>query len=104
MAIVSREVKEGMQVQGEDEQIAYSITTTPWGSDPSSVVVVVKDESADFADVTDTVTSGSASANGDIITTPIIKSLTAGRTYRVEVKFASGANVFECYFRIRAER
>ena len=104
MAIVSREVREGLQTQGEDEQIAYSITTTPWGSDPSSVAVVVKDESAAFADVTDTVTSGSASANGDVITTPIIKSLTAGRTYRVEVKFAAGANVFECYFRIRAER
>ena len=104
MAVVSREVHEGLQAQGEDEQIAYAITTTPWGSTPSSVTVVVKDETNSFGVVTTSVTSGSAAVVGDVITTPIVKSLTAGHTYRVETKFTSGVNVFECYFRLRGER
>ena len=104
MAAISREVVEGLQRQGEDEQIVYTITTTPWGSDPSNVVVVVTDESDDSEVVTDDVTSGSASVSGDVITTPIIQALTAKHLYRVEVKFTCGGNVFECYFRLQGER
>jgi len=104
MTAISREVREGVQFQGEDEQVVYTITTTPWGTAPSAVAVVVKDETAAFADVTASVTSGSASVSGDVITTPKIQGLSAGRTYRVEVKFTSGANVMECYFKLRAER
>lgn len=96
-----REVIEGVQVQGVDEQIAYQLTTTPWGASPTSVAVVVK--TADGADVTATVTSGAASVVGDVITLPVIKSLTAGLVYRVEVKFTVSGNVLECFFRIAAE-
>ena len=45
-----RKVKESPLVQGVDERIAYTLTTTPWGSSPSSPSVVVKDE--DGTDVT----------------------------------------------------
>jgi hypothetical protein len=34
---------------------------------------------------------------------PVLKSLTAGNVYRVEVKFTSGSNVYEPYFDILAE-
>lgn len=104
MATISREVREGLQLQGEDEQIVYTITTTPWASDPANVAVVVKDEKTSFTNVTETVTSGSVAVNGDVITTPTIKALKPGHTYRVEVKFSSGGNVYECYFRLRGQR
>jgi hypothetical protein len=29
-----REIKEGLQYIGEDEIIVYTLTTTPWGSNP----------------------------------------------------------------------
>jgi hypothetical protein len=104
---MSRAVKESPLVQGEDEKIAYTITTTPWASSPSAVVVAVKEtsEASDvWTDVTTTKTSGAASVTGDVITTPKIISLTRGLKYRVEVKFTSGGNQFECYFEIVAER
>jgi len=98
-----REVSEGRQVQGVDEEIVYTLTTTNWGSDPSSPSVVVKDLSAASADVTSTVTSGDASASGDVVTLPTIKSLTQDHIYRVEVKFTCSGSVYEAYFLIDAE-
>lgn len=82
--------------QGVDEQIAYTLTTTPWGSSPSNPAVVVKNSAG--ADVTASVTAGSGSVSGDVITTPIIKSLTAGEWYRVEVKFTISGNIPEAWF------
>lgn len=87
--------------QGEDEEIYYSITTTNWGSSPTDVGVVVKDE--DGTDVSAGVTSGSASVAGDVITLPKIKSLTADTLYRVEISFTASGNVFEAFFLIQAE-
>lgn len=100
---VSREVQQGQQLQGVDEKIAYTITTTPWGSSPTDVTVVVKDTSDNDADVTSSVTSGSTTVLGDIITLLFIQSLTARHVYRVEVKFTAGNNIFEPYFSIKAE-
>lgn len=100
----SREIRQGLQYQGEDEEIVYTITTTAWGSSPSAVSVAVKDERAGFADVTSTVMpTGSPTVAGDVITLPTMKALTRGRTYRVEVRFTSGANVLEPYFRVLCE-
>lgn len=102
--MISREIVEGTQRQGEDEIITYSLTTTPWGSTPSAVTVVAKDLSNDGAVVTSTVfPGGSASVVGDIITLAPLRALTAGHRYRIEVKFASGANNFEAYFFVLAE-
>lgn len=99
-----REVVEGRLVQGVDEQITYTVTTTPWGSIPGSIAVKAYDASNDLLDVSSTVLSGTASAVGDVITTPLVKALTEGHVYRVEVKFTSGNNVFECWFEVQAER
>lgn len=97
-----REVAEGIQYQGEDEEIVYTISTTNFGSDPSDVSVVVKDVTDDDTDVTDDVTTGDPSVFGDVITLPTISGLTANNLYRVDIKFSSGSNVFEPYFMIEA--
>lgn len=100
----TRAVKEGPLVQGEDEEIAYNITTTPWGSSPTSPAVKAYDVDNDYNDVSSTVLSGSPSVVGDVITTPVVKALTAGITYRIEVEFTCAGNVFECYLVIKGER
>lgn len=102
---ISREVKEGTLSQGVDEQVYYKLTTTPWGSTPTSIAVTAYSLSAGaHTDVTSTVLSGSASATGDVITLPKMASLTLGTLYRVEVKFTVSSNVFEAFFYVQAER
>ena len=92
---VSRKIKESPLRQGVDEQIAYALTTTPWGSSPSSVAVVVKDNND--ADVSANCLSGSASVSGDVITTPVVKSLVAGKRYRLEIRFTVSGNICEAW-------
>lgn len=102
---ISREAKESKLVQGADEQIAYLLTTTPWGTSPTSIEVKCFDVTRGIrTDVSSTCLSGSASAAGDIITTPLVKSLTPDSVYRVEVKFTCSGNIFEAYFIIEAEQ
>ena len=93
----------GTVPQGEDEEVAYSVTTTSWGSSPTDVMVVAKDMNNSNTDVSATVLSGDASVLGDVITLPTIKSLTAGNRYRIEVLFTAEGNVLEGYFLINAE-
>lgn len=99
----SREVVEGRQRQGVDEKIPYQITTTPWGTAPAAVSAIVKDKGAGMADVTSSVMPGGASVSGNVITLSKLIGLTAGRAYRVEVKFDCGGVEFECYFWVDAE-
>lgn len=103
MVVSKLEVAEGTQYQGADEELVYTLTTTKFGSTPSSVTVTVKDLTANWKDVTSDVTSGSTSIASDVITLPTVKSLTPDHTYRVEVKFTSGSSIFEPYFIIEAE-
>lgn len=104
---VRREVTQGTQTQGVDERIAYTLTTTPWGSTPSSVAVVVYDVTSGLASrtlVTATVMpTNSPAVVGDVITLSLLRSLTAGHVYRVEVAFVADGNTFETYFNVRAE-
>ena len=92
---MSRKFVEGRWEQGVDERIAYSVTTTPWGGGSGSPAVVVK---LAGDDVTENVVEGSASGDGDVVTTPVIKGLAAGLTYRLEVKWTnSEGQVVEAY-------
>jgi len=94
-----------MRTQGSNEQIAYNITTTPWGSSPSSVscyLYDVTDQSTD-TNVTSTKLSGSASTSTDVITTPKVVSLVLGHMYRMDVRFTADGNVYEAIVRIRCE-
>ena len=97
-----REIVESPIEQGADEEIVYSLTTTPWGSSPASPSVAVLNESAGDVDVTADVITGSASVSGDVITLPAIAGLTRGVRYRVEIQFTAGGNVWEAYARIKA--
>ena len=91
--------------QGADEKIARSVTVTSWGTTPTDVTVKTYDLSgATPTDVSATVHTGAPSVAGDVITTPLIGGLVAGRAYRVEIKFtASNGNTFEPFFIIAAE-
>ena len=97
-----REVVEGIQYQGTDEQVAYKITTTNWGSTPTSISAKAYDESVG-EDVTTTVyPTNSPSAAGNAITLSLLKALTLDHTYRIEVKFTdSSGNIQEPYFRVK---
>jgi hypothetical protein len=103
MANFSREVVQGRQYQGDAEKIAYQVDVTNWGASPSSPSVGVLDESQNNLDVTTSVTSGSPSVSGNIITLPVIQSLVIGHLYRVEVTFIIGGSTEECYFEIQCE-
>ena len=97
-----REVKQGVQYQGVDEEIVYTLTTTNWASNPTSPSVQVKE--SDGTDVTSTVMpTNSPSVSGDVITLSPLKNLTEGKEYRVDVQFTTGSNVWEAYFRVIAQ-
>ena len=101
----SRGVVEGRLIQGENERIAYQITTTPWGSSPSSPTFKLWEITAGvWTDVTLTKTSGAPSVLGDVITLPLVVSLVADHMYRGVAQFVSGGNTFEAYFEIQAEK
>ena len=101
----NRTVEEGVQPQGVDEEISYTLTTTAVGSTPTTVSVKVYDQSNDYTDVTATVMpTGSPSVVGDVITLPALKLLTLGRLYRVEVKYTVSGNIIETWFTVLAER
>lgn len=104
--MTKRKVKEVGLKQGQDETIAYTVTTTPWGSDPDTVSDALYDVTDDdsWTDVSSTKLSGSVSTTGDVITSRAVTSLIAGHKYRLEVKFTVDGNVFECYALIDAEK
>jgi hypothetical protein len=102
---VLREIKEGLQYIGEDETIVYTLTTTPWGSSPTSPAAKIFEVDGDtLTDVTATKMTGSAAAANDVITLPAIASLTAGTLYRVEVAFTVSGNTFEAFAELQCER
>jgi hypothetical protein len=99
-----RQVTEGRLTQGEDERIAYTLTTTNWGASPGSPVCKFYDiTDGDRTDVSATLLSGSASVNGDMITTPLVTKLTVGHLYRLEMQFVCSGNTFEAYAEIECE-
>ena len=103
---VNREVVESQVNQGVDEIIAYTLTTTPWGSSPTNTAVVVFDiTDGDFTDVTSTVMpTNNPSVTDDVITLSPLKLLTANQKYRVEIKFTISGNVFEAFGIVQATR
>lgn len=100
-----REVKESPIVQGEDEKIAYTLTTTPWGSSPSNVSVTMYEYTDNVigTNVSATRMDGAAAISGDVITTPVI-SVVANTNYRLEIKFTVGGNELEAFAVICGEK
>jgi hypothetical protein len=99
----TREVLERKQLQGVDEAISYRVLCTPLAVSVGSVKVY--DETNSSTDVTTTVMpAGTASVSGGSIVLPLLRSLTAGHLYRIEVQYSDGTNTFEPYIRVEAER
>ena len=103
-----REIKEGRQEQGTEEEITYTITIpATWGTPTGTpTVTAFSFDGAGYTDVTSTVIpTGSASIASQVITLPEIKLLTAEVTYRIEVKFdTSEGDVKEAYAWIDCKR
>lgn len=96
-----REVQEGVQYQGEDEVIAYSLDTSATGV-PTSPVVVVKNAAG--AVVTgDVMPVNVPSVADSVITLSPLSGLTAGQRYRVEVKYVVSGNTLENYFYVEGQ-
>jgi hypothetical protein len=91
--MTNRMFEESPVTQGEGEAISYYFYSTPWGTSPTNVSVVVfdvtdADETADWVNVTATVMPvNSPVIAGDKITLSKLRSLTDGHIYRVEVAF-----------------
>ena len=99
--MVIRKFKNGPFKQGEDERIAYSIDTTPWGGYTSGVANVLKDQYG--VNVSSTNLSGDPSESGGTITTSLVIGLVSGVKYRLEVKWVYSGNTFEAYGEIIGE-
>lgn len=89
--------------QGEDERIAYFLTTTPWGSSPTNVSVACYDITNGGRVDASSKLNGAASVSGDIITCPILENLIPNKKYRLEIKFICGGNTFEVFAIINSE-
>jgi len=97
-----REVIQGTMFQGADEALIYTITTTPWGSTPTSISAAAFDEYADLAVTATVFPTNTPTATGDVISLSPLKALTVNHSYRIEVKFTdSGANIWEPKFLVK---
>ena len=96
MAIESLAVTESPKAQSYKDEVPYSLTTTPWGSTPTSVTITVYDiTDGKERDVTTTVMpTNSPSVAGDVITASVLKLLTPGHIYRMYFKFTTSGKVF----------
>ena len=97
-----RQIKEGLQPQGEDEKIAWVFDVSGWTPCPSAPSALMKDVStgASVANVL----NGAATASGSTITSPTVQNLVAGSHYRLEIKFLDpGGNTLEGYMLIDGE-
>jgi hypothetical protein len=104
-----REIAEGRQEQGVDEEITYTLTVpATWGTPTGTPTVKAFSYSSAgaYTDVTSTVMPvGSGSIASQVITLPELKLLTEGVMYRVEVKFnTSEGDVKEAFAWIDAVR
>lgn len=95
-----RRINESPLFQGQDEKVAYKLSTTPWGGSPSAVAVVLKliktgeDVSASLME------AGAPTVLGDDITTRRLVSLVPNVGYRLEFKWTSAGNIFETFVEI----
>ena len=110
-----REIYEGRQYQGTEEELAYRLDTANWSTTPTSPAtpsavsvaiysVVDTTGTVVYTDTTVTNLSGAASVSGQYITTPAVIDLVVGTLYRIEIKFTLETNIWEAYAYIQGER
>lgn len=84
--------------QRPDERIAYAVTIDATYPTPSSPACVLYARTNGVeTDVSATKLSGTATIVGQVFTSPLVISLIAGTTYRLEFQFVSSGNTFEPY-------
>lgn len=95
---MSRDVIEGLQSQGANEEIQYSITPVPV---PVSVVsVTVRDLTTDTVVTPTVMPAGSAVISSGAIVLPILKALTAGHLYEIAIIYSDGTSKIEPLIRV----
>lgn len=97
----NREVIEGVQHQGTDEVIAYTVDTSLIGV-PTSPVVVVKDITG-VAVTGDVMPVNVPTVNGSVIQLSPLQGLAPRQRYRVEVKYVVDGNTLESYFYVEGQ-
>lgn len=101
--MISREVIEGKQAQGTNEQVAYAIEL-PSGTSPESPEFGLWDVTAGKReDVAASHLAGDATVSGDVVTSPLVFGLTEGHTYRLMLTYVSAGNTLSTYVAIEAE-
>ena len=96
MAIELR-IRESPKAQKFAESVIYTLTSTPWGTSPSVVSVIVYDitDGEPYTDVTSTVMpTNSPSILGDVITFSPLKLLTRDHKYLMDIFFTCNSKEF----------
>jgi hypothetical protein len=83
--------------------LAYTVTTTPWGSTPSGITCTLLNVTDSDNPTSAAVSlSGSVSAAGDVITTKTVSGLTLTNNYKLSVLFTDAqSNTWEAYLIIQ---
>lgn len=88
----------GSTRQRSEETIAYTVDVTNVGSSPSVNSVTIFSKADYTTDLSSTNLSGSASVSGNVITSPLVTSLTDDTNYRVYVNYTISGETFVDYF------
>ena len=103
-----REIKEGRQEQGVEEEVTYTLTVpTTWGVPTGTPTIKVYSyDGITFTDVTTTIMpTVSASIASQVITLAEAKSMTVDVLYRFEMKFdTTSGGVKEAYAWVQCRR
>jgi len=101
-----REVVENRQPVGLNERLIFRLTTTNWGSAPTSIVVASfkYDDETYTNNTTSVFPVNSPSVNGDIISLSPLVPQAISDVYYITVKFTSGGSIWESFFWVDVER
>ena len=97
----TRKFKEEPLIQGANEQVAYRLTTTPWGSNPTNPVCHVMVEGG--LHDSKLITTTTCTVVGDVITTGRVQNLLEKTNYKIRIRFNIGTDVFEAYGKIHVD-
>lgn len=100
----SREVLEGVQYQGVDEEIVYTLDVLAISdTQPHSVYVVVKNITNGTSATADVMPVNAPTVSGSVITLSPLTTLALGTLYRVEVRYIMDGNALESYFYVQTQ-
>ena len=95
-------VEQGTQEQSADEELPYVINVANFtSSTPSAATAVAIDETTDETVTTTVFPDNEPSIATTYITLSVLKDLTKGHIYRIEVLFTVSSTIFECYFKVK---